>query len=774
MIDAKRLRVMWLLNHTEARKFEISMMRAVGVEQVFTPKRIPVDPSFCSASVDFSLDEGLCVPEHDLARLNAVNWYEEVPDDVWRLADQYFDVVFALPQHQEVFHGLRSHFTGLVVWRAYGLFKDLTYDRLLNQYISQEGEAGVAVRAMGRRFCFGEAYPHIADREPDYLRDRRIFFPLGLADVALCDNWTGDDRHIYFVCPEIASNPTFRKVYEGFRSAFGDMPYVVAGSQPIAHADPKVLGYVSDEQHRLNMVRSRVMFYHSQEPYHVHYHPFEAVRVGMPLVFMAGGMLDRLGGAQLPGRCVSVAEARKMLLRILNGDQPLIEAIRKSQRVLLDAMSPQLGIEAWRAGFKQLAHELSEVRVEAAERVRRLPTRRARVAVILPVGYRGGSLRGAQALAEALHIGSRQAGEDADIVFVHLEDPVSYDDEALRALPVEVKRRTFRWAHLNADEARRAMRYAGHQDWTPKDAAYLVPDDGMRQLTDCDVWVVISDRLSSPLLPLRPVVLMVYDYLQRYENVMSSDVGRPFLEAARAAKRVLVTTAFTAADAKQFAGVLAKRVRKVPLLAPQFSHTGPAIDPSPTGARAGYFLWTTNTAVHKNHHNAAEALRRYYDELDGQLACRVTGVNTKGMLNSEQPHLQAMAEVFAGSKALRKRLKWLGELPDTRYRRVLSEAAFLWHAGRMDNGTFCVVEAASLGVPSLSSAYPAMQEIDEQFGLNLAWMPPDSPREMAQALKAMERDAHARRALLPTQEQLKTQAIEQLASAYWTEVRACL
>ncbi|MDT4883679.1 hypothetical protein FQZ97_1197410 [compost metagenome] len=105
---------------------------------------------------------------------------------------------------------------------------------------------------------------------------------------------------------------------------------------------------------------------------------------------------------------------------------------------------------------------------------------------------------------------------------------------------------------------------------------------------------------------------------------------------------------------------------------------------------------------------------------------------------------------------------------------MLSNAAFLWHAGRVDNGTFSVIEAASLGVPSLSSRYPAMEEIESQFSLNLAWMDASDPIAMAHALKDMESTYLTRKTLLPTAEQLSTNSTDQLAGAYWEAVRQCL
>ena len=53
--------------------------------------------------------------------------------------------------------------------------------------------------------------------------------------------------------------------------------------------------------------------------------------------------------------------------------------------------------------------------------------------------------------------------------------------------------------------------------------SYQAPDDGISQFMDCDLWIVISDRLRLPLLPVRPYLLMVYDYLQRYQAPFDDD-----------------------------------------------------------------------------------------------------------------------------------------------------------------------------------------------------------------------------------------------------------
>src|SRR5699024_10139988 len=110
-----------------------------------------------------------------------------------------------------------------------------------------------------------------------------------------------------FVLPRINTADYFRNIYKQYTSEFRGMDYVIGGAQPVAvDNDPHVLGYMSNEEYERAMNCSAAMFYHSQEKNHIHYHPFEAIQNGMPLVFMADGMMDLLGGKNLPGRSKTV------------------------------------------------------------------------------------------------------------------------------------------------------------------------------------------------------------------------------------------------------------------------------------------------------------------------------------------------------------------------------------------------------------------------------------------------------------------------------------
>jgi glycosyltransferase involved in cell wall biosynthesis len=761
-VTDRPLRVMWLLNHTTAREFEVPMLKRIGVQEIFLPKQIPSDPTFRSGSIDYSEDSNLTIPQDDLDFLNKIDWYEEPSRDAWETANRYFDAVFFILLNAGFFSSINLHFRGAKIWRTYGLPRDVSYAKILDT-VSQRDDP-TWQQTTYKNLWFGQAYPHLADVEPRFLQKKAVLLPAGLINTTIEDEWNGKDKRVFLVCPDLAFNEYYQNVYRNFRKTFVGLPYVVGGAQPIPVKDAHVLGYLPIDQHRRNMRDLRVMFYHGTEPNHVHYHPFEAVRSGMPLVFMAGGLLDRLGGIDLPGRCKTPKEARHKIERVLAGDRRLIDDIRRSQPRLLKPLKAENCEANWRAGLQKILAKLKESLSSRPSTNRR----KRRIAVIVPVAHRGGIFRGAKLLTCAITVGTAADGDDVEVVFGHLDDPVSYSKEAFDDLPASIRRRPYRWRMMAHDEASRACAYAG-LNGSLTSQTYIAPDDGINQFMDCDLWIVVSDRLSFPLLPVRPYLLMVYDYLQRYQPLLDDDTNQKFVARAHAAEAVMVTTEFTAADARQFAGIPEKKIKRVPMLAPQFTRNENL--PRGKSEEARFFIWTTNLGPHKNHENAFKALRLYYEKYAGTLGCQVTGVDTKEMLKRDAAHLKMLRDIRRSSAALKQHLRILGELPDQSYRAQLGGAAFLWHPALIDNGTFSVVEAAHLGIPALSSDYPAMREIDRQFALNLTWMDPNDPDDMARHLKRMEADFATARRRLPAAEQLASQSVHKLAGAYWNVIR---
>ncbi len=736
------------MNHSTLRKFEVPIIRSLGYE-VYLPKSFPYDEGNLSASLDYSLDDALSIPKSDLEILNAENLYLGMSPEAARVANEHFEIAFC-GFFPEQLAALIRNYKNVVVMRPFGLSNGVTYTNVVADSLGFFflGE----LQKAKDRFWFGQAYDHLADVENGVFKQRAITLPLGLDDARVTNEWAGTDAKVLFVCPRIETSPYFNWIYQNFRRKFGDLPYIVGGAQPIPVADPNVAGHLPRAEYDRMMRETRVMYYHSKEERHLHYHPLEAVRLGMPLVFMAGGMLDRLGGKKLPGRVKSEDQAHRMLSRILNGDQPLIDEIKASQGVLLHTMTRDYCEPIWREEFKRI-----EASIENNQKAKGRPKARRRIAVFLPQAYLGGTLNMVKLLAKMIKDGSRQQGDEVEVVFAHLDSWIysrtEFDDLTKHGIEV----RPFKWKIIDEFQLSDIQAMQGFEV-RRKHGRFALPVDGATDFLDCDFWFMGSDRVDEPVAPIRPYVLFTHDYLQRYfPELLMHWYERPFIQTAREAVAVLANTPHTVEDVVQYVGVPRSRVVMVPHVA-ELDQFKVAFAKGGARSKGDYFQWTTNLGPHKNHVITLNALNAYY-EAGGTLECHITGVDSD-KLDPEvetdeaklQPHVVEARRLIASRPALKKKLVILGNTSNDEYVAQLSGAKFLLHNVIIDNGTLCSVEAAYGGTPTLSSDYPPMRYISERYALNATFFESRDTKQLTDRLLWMERNWEEMARKLPTQE----------------------
>ncbi|MCO6391112.1 hypothetical protein GTW25_08735 [Aliihoeflea aestuarii] len=470
------------------------MLKSIGFNEVFTPKIYPDDPNFRSASVDWEHDQYLTIPADDLAILNATDWYKGGNRRSWELASRYFDVAFVMLYRPDTFEAAQKHFEGQVLWRTFGLSNGNTYSSILSSHPFYE-PAYASIRKLYGRFWFAEAYDHLHEVEDRYLRSKAVFLPLGMnsASRPRPEEWTGTDRRTLFVCPDVNFNPVYEEIYRKFRRDFPNLPCVIGGAQSIAVDDDRVLGYLPYDEHLRNMKQLRVMFYHSTEPTHIHFHPFEAIVAGMPLIFMGGGILDRFGGKKLPGRSATIREARKKLDRILAGDEKFIREVRESQHILLEPMKPENCRAAWEVG---MAKVLSSANSPQAVK----ETKAVRIAILTEPS----DLQVAEQAADLIVNGAREAGRSIKVV-IGIRRAAGAGINRLEPQS-RYATRDFGWEATDAQHVNRAMHY-GRAFSRPRHDRYVFPNDGMNNFLDCDIWVLANGELKHTPVPLRPLIL---------------------------------------------------------------------------------------------------------------------------------------------------------------------------------------------------------------------------------------------------------------------------
>lgn len=767
-MDKKDKRILWLINHTTLREFEAPLLTALGYE-LYTPKCIPDLIYEWSGSIDYSYDHTLTIPKDELDILNQHDFYEgTLTQPILSIINKYFGAVFVV-FYPKMLEQVVKGFEGRILLRAFGLDKSTSYGKIIDDALGRHFLS--RLQAIGERFWFSEAYPNLHEIEPHALKSRSVYHPLGLPDKFFThrNTWTGGVNKILFFCSRIKASPTYYgKIYESFKKHFGDIPHLIAGNQPIAVDDPCVAGHQPREKIDEWLRTYNVMFYHSEEPRHLHYHPLEAIVYGMPLIYMREGVLGITNKDQ-PGACTSFKEAREKITRILDGDQAFIKEICRRQVEMLEPFTWEYNLRTWEKNFVS--------KIMTTPVISKLNNAVKTIGVFLPVGYKGGSLTGAKNIAKMIHLGSRNTNEPINVVFSCIDNHYNIAEDFEDLIELGIPVRETHWSIISRNEAARAQGFT-NQRYPLHHPAYVMPNSGIGNFNECDFWLLISDRVNQPLAPIKPYGMIVYDYIQRYvpEIFSTGFSDHSFLATARAADFVITTTPQTKEDAIQYAGVPAHRVHVAPM---EFNPLICSFEPNANNEN--YFMWTTNPTPHKNHLRAIEALDIYYGELGGKFDVVMSGSESEFFRMDQHcthikytTHVKKVRALLEEKPNVRKHLHVMGNLPLSDYVSRLASAKFLWHPTTIDNGTYAVIEAAYYGVPSLSSDYPQMRFMDERFKLNLNFCQSSQARDMAVNLKKMETEHYALCDALPSREFLGQFSFTELAPKFWSLIRSLI
>jgi hypothetical protein len=342
-------RILWIVNHKTLMSGEVPLLHSLGFE-VFIPKVVPThDRAFRSAGVTSDYDAALGLTPAVLRVLNHENFFERCwASTVTQIINRYFDVIIChFTYYTTPLREAALKFQGLLIARAFGREHPRTYGefRTWVPHPSLLEDIG----SLGRRFIFAQAYDNLAEIEELPLRSRAhtITVPLPKFTSKHVNTWTGTGSNALFLCPAIGDNGHYSRVYLAIKRDFGDLPHVIFGSQVGPVKDPAVLPYLSDDA-LVDLYRSTPVFiYPSPEPRHLHYSPLEAMMVGTPVLYLEGGLIDRLAGTTLPGACANVLEMKTKARRLIEGDRALAETIRSNQARVLETFAPEVLRRQW-------------------------------------------------------------------------------------------------------------------------------------------------------------------------------------------------------------------------------------------------------------------------------------------------------------------------------------------------------------------------------------------------------------------------------------------
>ncbi|MEC2346207.1 hypothetical protein P9H28_19240 [Paenibacillus barengoltzii] len=544
----KKQRLLWILNHDTLSKFELPLIRDLGFE-IFTPKIAPKNILERSGSVTYEYDATLTIPNHELELLNQYNFYEneQMPFIIKNIINTHFDIALVMFDFYAL-KNLIDNFEGQIFARAFGLFGNLNYLQITKDFYGENYFYNF--EKVKDRFWFSECYDNISENESGIFKEKAIYMPLGLPDefYSIENQWIGNVDEILFFCTRINYNNESKEVYDRFIKDFKGFDFIIAGNQPVKVEDKRVTGFLEREELNDLFKTRKVMYYHSTYPRHLHYHPLEAMIAGMPVIYLAGGLLSKLGGERQSGCCKDVNEARVKIKRILDGDQELIEMIKRDQNEILYKFSYEFNKKKWTENFLPIVKNYKK----------KHPINKT-IAVFLPNVQNESHLLDYIELVDKLNSGIKPLNSNHQIILNFPAKKYAKGREIVNSLQYVMDTREYALKEITADEVKDSVSLMFRDEplWFSK---YILPVDYAQNYIECDYWLFFFDNIELPIAPIKPYGVLVENIGEKYYGNLS----RTIISNLKNAYFILTFSEETKKNLVKFMGVYEENIIVIP------------------------------------------------------------------------------------------------------------------------------------------------------------------------------------------------------------------
>jgi len=344
------MRILYLLNHKTLTDFEVPILLKDGHE-VYLSKNfgsLSSGENSINHSTSRFYDNFLSIHVTTLGILDNIDFYSdhyELTKPELEVINNHFDIIFLTSLTSEkMLNQLSKSFSGDIFFRFFGLSGEASYKNLLKNIFPSTDFS---------RFKYIFSYQEIIDFETSrsenldfFNKDNSFFVPLGLSNSFVCnylETYRPSNLRMCFVNSRIDDGPGsyYRNIYIDFLNKFSDIPFVVLGkNNTCVQEKPYILNNLNDNEFYGEFKNSLFMHYHSKEERHLHYHPLEALIIGLPVIFYSQSLLKSIL-PQSPGMCSSdnemIQKSNLILSRSAEGNE-LINSIITYQNQNMDKL----------------------------------------------------------------------------------------------------------------------------------------------------------------------------------------------------------------------------------------------------------------------------------------------------------------------------------------------------------------------------------------------------------------------------------------------------
>lgn len=273
------------------------------------------------------------INKNDLDKLNNIDWFSNkcVSNEIMNILNNNFKFIFiTLLTSGNLLDQLVSEYKGTICYRFFGLQGNYSYKPLIDKYISSN---------IKYIFSYPEIYNYEITLKDNFFNSNNSHvIPLGIPDYILKyqKTYNPSNNKICFVCSKINNCSYYTKIYNNFINDIGNKyQYTLLGKNNEKLQDPNKMNNLNDDDYYKTISKCKLLYYHSKEKRHLHYHPLEAIIIGIPIIFYEESLLNSYL-SNSPGKCKNINEVYLKIDSVMNNNFDLINKIICEQNKIIE------------------------------------------------------------------------------------------------------------------------------------------------------------------------------------------------------------------------------------------------------------------------------------------------------------------------------------------------------------------------------------------------------------------------------------------------------
>lgn len=326
----KKPRILWYCPHETHMKEEVKLLVDAGAEVI----PLNTKPTLCESN-SFWYDK-CSMPEY---AVNAIQTSYQNAIGV-KLINEYIDCVW-IASNPDLLKYYLYNFNKNIVYRVFG-------DTRRNVYTDCTSEI-VFTNELLNKYIFSPISKTLSDAEDGMIKSNNHILEVFVSKDRLSKyKWKAENSNK--VMCEVLSRlevPFYKALYDKLNAYYPEYPKVILGlNQKNTFGDPNVFGNCDDDTYYNMMAICRVLVYMGETNLHLHYHPLEAMTIGVPVLYYAGSLIAeecRMKGFNNEyqknnfGMYSTVAESKELINKCFN-DISFAMAISENQKTIMNTV----------------------------------------------------------------------------------------------------------------------------------------------------------------------------------------------------------------------------------------------------------------------------------------------------------------------------------------------------------------------------------------------------------------------------------------------------